>query len=137
MVSNKVSFIAQKVRAVRFVCCILALLTIAASATAQTTPKVLNTYRNKAVVVSKAALISTPLGAKAPNGFLGLTSAFRNREMSLMVTLTRPLSEAEILRFTETKSSLQVICATVTVYDANGTLMAMGEKCTFVPTNPK
>ncbi|GAB2465183.1 hypothetical protein GCM10011375_34920 [Hymenobacter qilianensis] len=97
----------------------------------------LNTYRNKAVVVSKPALITTPLGAEAPNGFLGRTSAFRNREMSVMVTLTRPLSKAETLRYTETKSSVRVICASVTVYDANGTLMAMGEKCTLVPGEKK
>ena len=122
---------------IHFVCCIPALLTVAASATAQTTPKVLDTYHNKAVVVSKPTLVSTPLGAKAPNGFLGRTSAFRNREMSVMVTLTRPLSAAETLRYTETKSWVQVICATVTVYDANGTLMAMGEKCTLVPVEKK
>ncbi|WP_133272340.1 hypothetical protein [Hymenobacter radiodurans] len=131
---NNAAFLAHQVRAAG---CLLALLTLAAFAPPQTTPKVLNTYRNKAIVISSAAPISTPLGAKAPNGFLGRTAAFRKREMSVMVTLARPLSEAEVLRFTETKSSVQVTCATITMYDANGTLMAMGEKCTLAPAKKK
>jgi hypothetical protein len=134
---NNAFFPAYQARAIRFVCGLLALLTSAASAPSQPTPRVLHTYRHRSVLISKPSLISTPLGTKAPNGFLGRTTAFRNREMSVMATLTRPLSEAEVLRFAEAKSVVQVTCATITVYDANGTLMAMGEKCTLGPANTK